>query len=132
MTCERFSAFPHLPPLFSLNIYLLSLLTKNTKQYFWLKSSNTSAQNLTGLPKSTADILCLLHFTYKCRFPPYFSVSHIEWKIQLHFVQNFWILMLWILFQSQTKVTFPSEPEFLHRGTCCAGVLSKEQSLLKY
>lgn len=121
---------------FSLTIYLLGLLTRSTKQNFCLKSSNTSAQKFTGFPKSTADILCHLHFTDKCRFPPYFSASHTEpeWKMQLLFVHIFWILMLWILFQNQTKVTSPSEPEFLlHRGSCYAAILNKEhQNLLKY
>lgn len=81
---------------FSLPIYLLGPLTQNTKQYLCLKSSNTSAQNLTGFPKSTADIVCHLHFTDKCRFPLYFSAAHTEpeWKMQLPFVQIFWILML--------------------------------------
>lgn len=128
---------PSLPTTsFSLLIYLLGLLTWNTKQYFGLKSSNTSASNLTGFPKSTADTLCHLHFSGKCRFPPYFSASHTEpeWRIQLPFVEIFWILMLWILFQNQTKVTSLGEPEFLlHRGSCYAGILSKEhQNLLKY
>lgn len=101
-----------------------------------LSHQTLQLKKLTGFSKSTADILCHLHFTDKCRFPPYFSASHIEpeWKMQLHFVQIFWILMLGMLFQNPSKVTSPSEPEFLlHRGSCYAEILSKEhQNLLIY